>query len=49
MKSHDSSNRSPNQSTNLENDALASTDFDRWARAVRRQMLDCLKKRHEHS
>lgn len=48
MKSNDS-NRSPNQSTQSERDALASTDFDRWARAVKRQMLDCLKKRHEQS
>ena len=48
MKSYDS-NRSPNQATNMENEALASVDFDRWARAVKQQMLDCLKKRHEQS
>lgn len=24
---------------------IASADFERWAKAVRQQMLDCLKKR----
>lgn len=27
----------------------ASVDFDRWAKAVREQMLNCLQKRSKHS
>jgi hypothetical protein len=48
MKSHNS-NKLPNKSPQSEHETLAATDFDRWASAVKQQMLDCLKKRNERS